>query len=294
MKAQEHSGGSTARKRATIIALALLAAGVIGSTIFMVNGGNGKEKAAVEKERLENERLLGDKLQLEKRINDLDGSLLAERSRSSRSDAHITDLERRVEQAQDHARTLEGKARNLDKAKKDLAQAQAERDRLMNQLAGLQSSDHDLRDQLARSKADRDALAALYDQQQQGAQMVNNAEVDALRGKKQRLTVVAKRTSEIRMAFDLPEHMAQQANFKIISPKGKTYEGKDPSIALSIDKPEAEPTASVDLLAGREPGARASRVNLTFSPKEKLEAGVYRIDVRSGDTYLNTVLLRLR
>ncbi len=292
MKAQENSGGSTARKRATIIALVLLTAGVIGTTIFMVGGGSDKVKAAVEKERLENERLLGDKLQLEKRLNDQEGSLHDERKRNTDADARIADLERRVKQAQEHARALEGRARSTDKAKKDLAEAQAQREQLMTQLAELRSSERDLRGQLAQAMADRDAIAARFDQQQQGAQMVNNAEVDALRGKKEKLTVVAKRTRQIRMAFDLPEHLAQQANFKIISPKGRSYEGKDPSIAMSIDPHEGEPMASVELLSG--PGSRASRIHLTFRPKEKLEPGLYRIDVRSGDTYLNTVLLRLR
>jgi hypothetical protein len=294
MKTQGNSGGTTARKRAIIIAITLLLAGGIGTTIFLANGGDGKVRSNVEKEKLENERLLGDKLQLEKRLNDQEGSLRDERTRNTDADARIADLERRVKQAQDHARTLEGKARSTDKAKRDIAEALAQRDKLMNQLAGLQSSERELRDQLAQARADRDAIAARFDQQQQGAQMVNNAEVDAVRGKKERLTVVAKRTREIRMAFDLPQHMAQQASFKIITPKGKAYEGNDPAIAMTFDQPEAEPLAAVNMTEGLAAGARASRVHLKFSPKGKLEPGQYRIDVRSGDTYLNTVLLRLR
>ena len=142
--------------------------------------------------------------------------------------------------------------------------------------------------------ADRDALAAKLDQQRTGAWMVNNAQVEALRGKKQKLTVKARNTREMRLAFDLPKDLASLANFRIVSPSGKTYQGNDPAISMSFEAPDGEATASLSLIMGGPGSEQPARVHLRFEPKEKLEPGVYTIDVRSGETYLNTVRLSLR
>lgn len=293
MSTHTTSGTSSARQRWTLAGITLLGIAAIASSVYFV-GDNSNERTLHEQDRLKHERLLGDNLQLEKLVAALRGDLGRTQNEHSAALQRLADLERRMQEAQARANGLEGKAKGLERTRKELAEANAERDRLAQELEALRANDRNLRDQLAQARSDRDNLAAQMERQQMGAQMVNNAAVDAVRGKRERLTVVARRTREIRMAFDLPQHMAPQASFQIISPKGRKYQGADPALSWSVEKPVHEPLAAVNLVEGAPAGARASRVHMRFDPKEKLEPGVYRIDVFAGGTYLNTVLLRLR
>lgn len=286
-------GPSATRQRWTLAGVTLLGIAAIATTVHFISDSTD-ERTLFEQERLKHERLLGDNLQLEKLVAALRGDLGRAQDEHAAAQQRLADLERRVQEAQDRSRSLEGKAKGLDRTRKELAEAKAERNRLAQELEVLRASERTLRDQLAQARTDRETLAAQMEQQQMGAQMVNNAEVDAVRGKRERLTVVARRTREIRMAFDLPQHVAPQANFQIVSPKGRKYQGADPALSWSAEKPEHEPLAAVNLVEGAAAGTRASRVHMRFDPKEKLEPGVYRIDVFAGGTYLNTVLLRLR
>lgn len=284
---------STARMRVAVITLAVLTAGAIATTGYLLNESAGLRKGE-DTGKLNQERLLGEKLQLEKRVVEIGADLTREKDAFQGSEARIAELERRVQEARDRNRNLEGKAHGYDRIRKELAEQKAQYTALEARAGRQQLSEQELRAQLDALGAERDALMARIEHQQAGAQMVNNAVVDATQGRKAKLTVKARRASELRMAFDLPEHLAAKASFKIITPTGQSFTGNDPSISMTLDAMEPEALASLDLIAPMPPGARASRVNLKFTPKSKLAPGTYRIDISSGDTYLNTVLLNLR
>jgi phage shock protein A len=293
MSMKEKSRSVTFHPKWMAAALAVTTCAAVGTTVHIINEDD-RQRSAIEQERLKHERLLGDKLQLEKLMAGLQVELNGAQQDNTDARLRIAELERRIKQSEDRARGLEARSNGSSRTRKELAAAQQERTGLLNELEALRATERDLRAQLAQARNDHDALAARFEQQQMGAQMVNNAEVEALRGRKEKLTVVARRTREIRMAFDLPQHLAEQASFRIISPKGAQYKGADPALSWTFDKPGHEPMASIALIEGSTSSARAARVHLRFNPKEKLEPGVYRIDVHSGETYLNTVLLRLR
>lgn len=284
---------SDRRTRYTVIALALLAAGAMTTAAYFHNRSDSFRKGA-DTGKLDQQRLLGEKLQLEKRLVEQGVSSSRDKDALSGSEARIAELERRVQEARDRNRSLENKAKGHDRLNKELAEQKAMYAALEGRIGGQQLSEQDLRAQLNKLAAERDGLLARIEQQQAGAQMVNNALVDATHGRKAKLTVKARRAKNLRMAFDLPEHLASNASFKIITPGGKSFNGNDPSISMTMDQGEPEALASIDLMSGVTPGVRAARVNLQFTPKSKLEPGTYRIDVWSGDTYLNTVLLNLR
>lgn len=282
------------RQRMVIAALALLTLTGIGTAVYF-----GSENAALgrsaDEAKLTSERLLGEKLQLEKQIAELGGRLSTKSEALTESERKEEDLKRRVEQALARAKGLEGSARKSKDLERQVAELRKTKEQLELTLATNASLEHDLRDQLERTAKERDEFATELAEHKAGAQMVNNAEVDALRGKKGKLTVMARRAKEIRMAFDLPGSMAQGASFKIIAPDGHNYSGADPAISMSLETMEPEPFAAVDLMPeALSDTDRAARVHLKFTPTEKLQPGTYRIDVMAGGEYLNTVLLNLR
>ncbi|MBK6883416.1 MAG: hypothetical protein IPH05_10825 [Flavobacteriales bacterium] len=174
---------------------------------------------------------------------------------------------------------------------KELAELRSTAQGLRDQLALALELELDLRMAADKAKADRDLLAHQLDEREVGASMVNNAELTALRGKKGKLTVKARRTNEVYMAFDLPGSLASGAHFTMTSPKGKQYSSAEPVVSASRHRSDA--TASVGLVA-KPDAANTSHVDLKFRPTEKMQPGIYRIEVRSGKDYLQTVFLSLR
>lgn len=291
--ASEHAARSGRRNRIILAALAFLTIWGFGTTAWFWND-NHEMVRNLNAGRLIREQLLGEKLQLEKRILQLNGRIERDQEDIGGAESRIADLRKKVEQAVARAKGSEGAVRRNKDLLAEVAALRAEKERLEVIASTGASNERDLQDQLYKVTVERDALTAELEQHKAGAQMVNNAEVDALRGRKGRITVLARRTRQVRMAFDLPNNLAHQASFKIIAPDGRTYAGADPAISMTVDEVEPEPTASIDMMPLSARGERASRVHLKFDPTEKLKPGTYRIDVLVGGDYLNTVLLNLR
>ena len=288
----ESNGRSKGRKKVVIATLALLTLWGSGTTAYYWSQHNDMT-AGLNDGKLANERLLAEKLQLEKQLASLSVKLDKETEALGTANHEASDLRRRVEAAIARSRNLEGAARKNRDMQKELTELRSLKQQLEASLASASGNERQLRDQLNTMTRERDELATRLEEHLAGAQMVNNAEVDALRGRKGKLTVVARRTKQIRMAFDLPKDMAHTASFKVITPDGRSYSGSDPAISMTVSDTGSEPTAAVELIPGLVKD-RASRVHLTFTPEAKLKPGSYRIDVMSGSEYLNTVLLNLR
>lgn len=289
----DNSQDTRPRKRTALVALAILTACSLGTTAYLMHQGN-EAQVEIDAHRLRNERLLGEKLQLQKEVAELGGRLDREQQQLLTNDQEMRDLRSRVQAALDRNKGLEASARKGRELAKEVEGLRDLKQRLETELSTARNDARDLEQQLAAVTRERDDLAASLDELRAGAQMVNNAVVDAVRGKKGRLTVMARRTKEIRMAFDLPQHLAQGTTFQIMTPGGRNYTGADPAISMAVDVEEYEPMAALDLMPETMERERAARVHLAFKPTEKLDAGTYRIDVLSEGVYLNSVLLNLR
>lgn len=289
-----HENGKGGNKGTiAIVALILLLLGSFAATTYF-ESEKAAAVSALNNNKLIAERLLGEKLQLEKDVVDRDAVLQSRTEALDSSEQQVEALRLRVEAAVDHSKSLEAAARKSNRLAREVGDLAATKQRLEVQLAAAHTNAQELQEQLGRAVQERDALAADLEQHRDGARMVNNALVDAVRGKNGRLTVVARRAKEIRMAFDLPEGLAKGATFKIISPSGHNYTGTDAAVSMSVDECDDGATASLATVLLASSRERASRVHLTFKPEHKLEAGTYRIDVMSDGAYLNTVLLNLR
>lgn len=286
---------SAARKdgRAPLIILGTLTAGALATTFHFWNLER-QQHVDVDQGRLRNERLLGEKLELEKRVVDANGLLNGERNGRLEAEQHVQDLERRMQRTLERQRDLEARARRADKAGRRTHELEGELARIHRELDEARLQAGDLQLALDRLRNERDALTVQLATQGKAGWMVNNAVVDAVRGANGTLTVKARRARRIRMAFDLPQELAKDANFRLTAPDGTVFTGSDPALSLERSTVTDDALAAIDLTAGMLPTERATRVHLRFEPQRKLKPGTYRIDVCSGTTYLNTVMLNLR
>jgi hypothetical protein len=280
-------------RKTLIAALAFLSLCAFATTMYLWNQ-NREMAANVNNGKLYGERLFAEKLQLEKHIIELNSHLDRRQEALEGSEQRVDELRRRVEEAVQRSRGLQHLTTKNDALTKEVAGLKAVKEQLELELSTAGNNERYLQGQLGQVTSERDSLMVSLEERKAGAGMVNNAEVDALRGKKGRLTVIARRTREIRMAFDLPPSLAQGTTFNIITPDGQSIKGSDPRISMSIDDAGSESLASINCMAGSLGNERASRVHLRYTPTDKLKAGTYRIDVMSGGDHLNSVLLNLR
>jgi hypothetical protein len=291
------NGGNTANKRWKI-AIPLLSASAVVAGVLVLTSGKEANDSDANALRLAKEELIGEKLQLEKQLAELERKHADAEVLVHDAELRIRELEELSARPQQALRSnaaaasASGNSGNIGRLKRELAGSLDAQDLLRRHLGTAQEDQRKLQEQLDQLRAERDALVARL-AQQQTVQLVDNTSVKAVRGKRQQLTTRARRANEIRMAFDMPEHIASNATFKIISPSGKTFEGGDATLSVVSGYEQDEALAARFMLAGGGQ-ERASRVHLHFRPEKRLEAGTYRIEIRSGELYLNTVMLNLR
>lgn len=288
MSTEEKNTGS---KRTTPVVLALIALGALGSTTYLLKH-QAELEALVTDERSGRERAQAGQQMMEARLLETGQLLETARQEGVTAKEAIASLESRLQETLDRAGALEREAGRNASAKRELADLRSAAQQLRDELDRTRANENELRASVDRANADRDALAAKLEQRDAAALMVNNAGLDAVKGRKGKLTVVARRTKEVRMAFDLPQAMAGSARYRIIAPNGKEYNGAEPVISKA--EFPADATASVGGVARPGAAIRSSRVNLKFQAKEKLKPGAYRVEVLSDRDHLQTLQLNLR
>ncbi|MCC6911470.1 MAG: hypothetical protein IT224_05535 [Flavobacteriales bacterium] len=278
------------RTSTALIACALITLGALGSATYLYVQYDGLEDA-VAQGRLALDNALAEQRTAQTLVLDT-RSLLDQAQQKELDDMErIAALEKDLSLNEARAASLEQTIGRNATQSKELAELRSTAQGLRDQLALALELELDLRMAADKAKADRDLLAHQLDEREVGASMVNTAELTALRGKKGKLTVKARRTNEVYMAFDLPGSLASGAHFTMTSPKGKQYSSAEPVVSASRHRSDA--TASVGLVA-KPDAANTSHVDLKFRPTEKMQPGIYRIEIRSGKDYLQTVFLSLR
>ncbi|MBK8531149.1 MAG: hypothetical protein IPL64_04570 [Flavobacteriales bacterium] len=246
------------RTSTALIACALITLGALGSATYLYVQYDGLEDA-VAQGRLALDNALAEQRTAQTLVLDT-RSLLDQAQQKELDDMErIAALEKDLSLNEARAASLEQTIGRNATQSKELAELRSTAQGLRDQLALALELELDLRMAADKAKADRDLLAHQLDEREVGASMVNNAELTALRGKKGKLTVKARRTNEVYMAFDLPGSLASGAHFTMTSPKGKQYSSAEPVVSASRHRSDA--TASVGLVA-KPDAANTSHVDL--------------------------------
>ncbi len=274
---------------------------VLTALFFMALGGivymhdtNTSLETLLDNNRLKSETLLSEKLMLDKEIKDLRADINAQKGKSKALDAALSKAQMALEQKERELRNRsknEVKAKDLDELRKiktqleaeknelysNLNQVLAEKDRLIEALAAANSQNKSLNDKVSFMEA----LA------------INNMRVDATK-RNEKLTVVARKTRQLNMAFDLPQHLANDVQFKLRTPSGAMIDHTDAALSWhEVIGQQGEYTASIELM---QPGDLkvSKRMEMRYEPKDRLQRGLYTIDVYNGKTYVASCQVRLR
>ena len=283
-------------KQAVLVSLIVFSIVVAG--LFVNKNAEIKHKLADQK--LKSEMLLSEKLNLDKSIVKLDkdvgessdknihlnkkfveinASILAKNNEIEilkAQNASIKTLQKKNEELDILTQKLNTEINGLNNS---LANANAENNKLANQLTAYSNSNSGL-------SADNAILKAMISE---------NYRTEALHGKKERLTVNARRTNKLSVSFDLPGSTANnKIYFKVIKPNGQEISSNDDlaSTTIRIEENGDGFVASSDANTIGSSGTK--RVEMTYKANEKLKNGIYQFNIYNDDRFIGSTQLRLK
>jgi predicted nucleic acid-binding Zn-ribbon protein len=285
-------------ERSQVITLVLIAALV--ASVFMITGlytKNSDLKKAADKERLAADNLLSESLLLKKDIDKFTGQLKSLKGKNSELDLLVQKSNEKIagKQAEidkmmkenKQAKEIKAKMTELETLKHNL---QEQIDVMKNKMNKLQNENYELAENNSKLEKDKKQIS----ENMQLAQMVaaNNFLIEALKGKKEKLTVSAKKTNKIKADFDVPSNIESQITFKVVHPDGKVVDSKkDKTISLNLIHSSSS-TAIAS--AGMVIPVKAKKMQMVYQPLEKLKPGIYSIDAYSNGIYLGTSKVKLK
>lgn len=270
---------------------------LISSLFWLMNTKrvNGSLEAGLQKEKLHSEALQSEKLSLEKDMQKLKAQLSTLNNKN-------TELGKLVSSTSAKLKSQESEYNRMKRQNLSLGQLQKQRQELIALQSQLENDLRELRSSNAELEAKNSDLNAIIASLQERNRIltddlnkamfaaVDQSQVQAVRGKADRLTVKAKRTRKLIATFEVPNNL-KNLSFRILDSKGKALTQKDGTIASIITPSEGSYTASSD---AETSGNRLQRVELSYITKEKLRTGVYTVEILNDNLYVASLKVKLK
>jgi hypothetical protein len=274
----------------------LLTAAIIG--LLYLQDSNKSMSDMLDAAKLKSERFLSEKLSLDKEIDNLKKQKITLGNKNSELDKLLASTNSKLANKEKELKAVQWDKNKSKKLEAELAEIRKVKGELENQLAMHNETIKKLRGENERLSMNAASLKEQYEALVASSKVANainanNWKVETTKGKRDRLTVVARKTKKISMGFDVPQNLVENINFKITSPNGSPLPEGDRLSYIVIDNDS-------DFVASASPTIETygvtKRIEMTYRPKanEKLVAGIYRIDVYEKNTYINSYQVRLR
>ena len=245
------------------------------TVLFFSNLGlKGKLNAA----KLQSEASLSDKQAVQKNLNELKAELLSVRGKNIYLDNVVRQLTDNLALKEKSIKRLLTENATVKQIQQENSELQTLRDQLNRQVidlnrqvAGLQSENSQLSKSLADMQTANNDLTVKNTLLQ--AMIANNYRVEAVKGRNDRLTVVARKTNKLAFSFDLPTGVSKGLYFTIVTPDAQEISSKDnKSATISItDNPENYTSATDNKVLP----VNTQRIEMAFKPVKKLQKGIY-------------------
>jgi hypothetical protein len=280
-------------KAVAIITTTLL----VTSLVWLMNtkSVNGSLQAGLKDEKLKSESLLSEKLSLEKDILKMKDQILLLKGENIEFDKLVNATMAKLNSQQSDYNRMKKENLGLAQLKKQKQELIALQSKLENELqslrdenSSLSSENHDLITTVASLKERNKILTD--DLNRSMFSMLDQSQIQAVKGKSERLTVKAKRTKKLVADFDIPASLIN-LSFKVLDAKGNVLSPEAGTIISSVMP------ATENLLASTEnnsAGNRFQKVKVNYTPSTKLKSGIYTIEVLSENLHVGSMKVRLK
>jgi DNA repair exonuclease SbcCD ATPase subunit len=270
---------------------------LVASLVWLMNTNrvNNSLEAGLQEQKLKSEGLLSEKLLLEKDIEKFKGQLFKLKDENTDLDGIVKSITAKLKnQESDYLRMKRANA-SLGQIKKQRQELQALKNELENELTTIRASYAALE---AKNKELNNSVASLQERNKMLSDDLNRAtlaavdqsQIQAVKGKSEKLTVKAKRTKKLIASFEVPANL-KSLSFRITDAKGNVLSKDDGTIASTIIPSDGNYTASSDSEAV---GNKLQKVQMVYLPKERLKTGVYTVEILNENLYVGSLKVKLK
>jgi predicted nucleic acid-binding Zn-ribbon protein len=296
----ESSSNSRIKITAYIIALLLFVSLFIGAHYITLN----KEAVAnLNEEKLKSEALLSEKLQLQKEIDKYKKEIASLMGVNANLDQLLAAANNNLAQKEAQLSQIKRSNGSIAEMNRQIAELKAMKSGLDSQIVSLNGEISKLRDENGDlMKENANAKAAIAQLEKDNKALAENMSLltalteDNLvlvTKKNEKLTVNSKRAKKIYFVFDVPQSSLGGLEFKVVSPDSKTYSKTDGSVSYHMVPGDGNPVASISSTYPAQ-FELVQRVEMVFTPKDKLTKGIYKIEVYNNGTHLGRMQVKLK
>ena len=271
-----------------VIAIALAA--------FFYQNGTGYLKD-LNTEKLRNEGLLSEKLALNKEMDKFKKEIASLQGRNRETDLLLNEARQKLAEKEKQINRLNKENASIQGLRAQLADLQKMRDEMVLQIDAL----NDQNTLLAEENSDlKRSLQAANDNNSKLQSQVNllmataadNYRVETYKGKKEKLTVHAARARQLSLSFEIPQSLAEDISFRLVTPSGKTITSDNGDLAYTFVEENRSFLASLSPMSGEFEVSK--RVEMVYKPQGKMKPGIYKVEILNKDSYIGSCQVRLR
>lgn len=279
-------------KAIAVVSTALM----VASIIWLMNTKqvNRSLETGLSNEKLKTEELLSEKLLLEKDIQKMKDELLSLNHHNEELDALLKSKISQLQNQENEYKRMKKENLTLAHVKKQRKELLAMQSQLQNELASLKNSYAELENKNSELNTTIASLSArnriLTDDLNRAMFVaVDQSQIQALKGKKEKLTVRARKTRKLLANFEVPSNL-KHVTFRIKDSNGKIFSDQSGTIAYTSIPSDGNLTASSKAAAD---GNQLQHIQMTFTPKERLSQGVYTVELLNENLYVGSVKVKL-
>lgn len=254
---------------------------------------NQNLKAERDQEKLKVESLLSEKLLVEKNLRSIESQMEQIVTKNEALQRQIVEANNLANLKDESIKQLQ---RQLAANKKSYSDLNAINKDMEGKLAGLNQQIAQLQDERLAAAKETEALRNQIDNLKNELALAHNAyydkvQVEATRGKKDKLVVKASRTKKLKATVVIPAGL-KDVQFQLFDPNGKLISSSADDGLMAVKINEDKNATASQSNTGSTKGFKEAM--MTFIPKRKLAAGTYRVEVLSENLSVGTFQLRLR
>lgn len=269
----------------------------VGSLFWLMNTNrvNNSLEAGLQEQRLKSEEMLSEKLLLEKDIQKFKDQLAKLKADNKRLDDLVHSTSAKLRNQESDYNRMKKENATVGQIKKQRQDLQALKSQLENELTALRTSYAALE---AKNDELNNTVASLQERNRVLTDDLNRAmftavdqsQIQAVKGKSERLTVRARRTKKLIANFEVPSNL-KSLSFRIADSKGNVLRSDEGSIAFTSKPSERGLLASAD---NSTDANRLQKVEMVYTPKEKLKTGIYTVEILNENLYVGSLKVKLK
>jgi hypothetical protein len=270
---------------------------LVASLVWLMNTNrvNNSLETGLQEQKLKSEGLLSEKLLLEKDIEKFKGQLFKLKDENADLDGIVKSITAKLKNQESEYIRMKRDNASLGQIKKQRQELQVLKNELENELTSIKASYAALE---AKNRELNTSVAALQERNKMLSDDLNRAtlaavdqsQIQAVRGKSEKLTVKAKRTKKLIANFEVPANL-RNLSFRIIDMKGNALTPQQGNIAFTSAPSEKSLTASTD---SDIEGSKLQKVEMVYIPKQKLNTGVYSVEILNENLYVGSLKVKLQ